>query len=57
MCAPALCCLQSLKSMGITAAFDDKQADFSRISQDPLMLTTVMQSVSQQCSLLCMLGA
>jgi serine protease inhibitor len=38
--------------MGITAAFDDKQADFSRISQDPLMLTTVMQSVSWWCSLL-----
>lgn len=32
--------------MGVTAAFDDKQADFSKIAEDPLVLTTVMQSVS-----------
>lgn len=36
---------QTLQSMGITAAFSDKAADFSRVSEDPLFVTSVMQSV------------
>lgn len=38
--------LQPLQSMGIITAFDNKAAEFSRISEDPLYVTSVLQSVS-----------
>jgi hypothetical protein len=33
--------------MGVTTAFSDEAADFSRISEDPLFVTSVLQSVSE----------
>lgn len=39
------CCLQALKSQGIVSAFDAKTADFSKISEDPVFATSVLQSV------------
>lgn len=39
---------KTLQSMGITAAFSDKAADFSRISEDPLFVTGVLQSAVVQ---------
>jgi hypothetical protein len=44
--------VQTLQSMGVTTAFSDKAADFSRISEDPLFVTSVLQSVSG-CAGLC----
>jgi serine protease inhibitor len=46
LCLPVV--LQTLQSptIGITAAFDAKVADFSKISDTPLFVTKVMQSVS-----------
>jgi serine protease inhibitor len=38
--------LQTLTTMGIRSAFDAKTADFSRISDNQLMVTGVLQSVS-----------
>lgn len=46
VCLPVI--LQTLQSppIGITAAFDSKVADFTKISDTPLFVTKVMQSVS-----------
>lgn len=48
VCGPVI--LQTLQSpsIGITAAFDPKVADFSKISDTPMFVTQVMQSVSIQ---------
>jgi len=40
--------MQGLQGMGIKDAFDPKVADFSKISDDRLFLTSVLQSVSSQ---------
>jgi serpin B len=39
---------KTLQSMGVTTAFSDKAADFSRISEDPLFVTSVLQSAVVQ---------
>lgn len=39
---------KSLQSMGVTTAFSDEAADFSRISEDPLFVTSVLQSAVVQ---------
>lgn len=46
------CMLQTLQSpsIGITAAFDPKVADFSKISETPLFVTQVLQSVRASCA-------
>ena len=44
----ALCAspLQHLLSMGVKVAFDEKVANFKKLSDDPLFISDVLQSVS-----------
>jgi serine protease inhibitor len=42
--------LQALKALNITAAFSANAADFSRLSEQPLFITDVLQSVSSSSS-------
>lgn len=39
--------LQALRALNVTAAFNPKQADLSRLSAESLYITDVMQSVSE----------
>lgn len=38
--------LQSLKQLGVKAPFDKSQANFSKLSPEPLFISDVLQSVS-----------
>jgi hypothetical protein len=50
MCASALLLrrVQELVALGLTAPFVDKGADFSQLSPQPLYISDVLQSVSEQ---------